>query len=150
MNFQKQTKPNNCFDACVASILNEDLSLFPNYKGEGWEIKIQRWLTEKYNKSILFIEYTDYVLDSIPKDIPYIVSCELNEGGWHSRIFMNAELIFDPSPKIWPASAFRYDNMKAEFIIEVINSVCKHKYEYYVGDNFETVAVCKKCLNAYF
>ena len=27
---------------------------------------------------------------------------------------------------------------------------CDHKYEYYIGDNYETVAVCKKCLNAYF
>ena len=31
-----------------------------------------------------------------------------------------------------------------------VRNECNHEYEYYTGNNFETVAVCKKCMNAYF
>ena len=115
----KQTKDNNCFDACLASILEKSIDIFPNYKGSGWEIKTQKWLKNKFKKTILFTNFNDYMIDCIPA-VYHIISAELKTGGWHSRVAFQGKIIFDPSPKEYPKFGVwktDFTGWKTEFIL---------------------------------
>lgn len=117
----KQTKKNNCFDACLASILEQPINMFPNYIKTGWEVKIQKWLKENFKKTILFADFSNYMIDCMP-EVYHIISAELKTGGWHSRVAFKGKVIFDPSPKEYPKFGVwktDYTGWKIEFILPI-------------------------------
>lgn len=98
MNFQKQ-KRDNCFETCLAILLGIDQDKVPEFSGDGWVESYDNWLQENYGLRIICCLLAEPFIYCIPKDVSFIISGELEEGGWHSRIMKADEIIHDPSTR---------------------------------------------------
>jgi hypothetical protein len=90
-------KKGNCFDACVASILEYPLEKIPeNMMSEDWFLKYQKWL-KTIGYQLLNVRLGDGFL---PEDIYYIVSgiSPRFKDVQHSTVGLNGKIIHDPHP----------------------------------------------------
>lgn len=94
----------NCFQACIASILEKKLEEVPHFvqlyeNPIDFERELQKWLM---NIGFYIVNYDTYVrLEStelFENDIYYMVSGRSSRGIRHCCIGLNTEIIFDPHP----------------------------------------------------
>jgi len=92
----------NCFEACIASILEMELSEVPMFHGENWFSKFYDWLISKgfeYNGTINPSDIFNY---KIGIDGYFIVAGESPRGnhirGGHAVIYKSGKLVHDPHP----------------------------------------------------
>lgn len=103
MNKIKQTKfgkEGNCLEACIASLLEIDISSIPCYKKDNWNILLNGWLMKNYNCYLLPLGIKG-CLDAfreIMGDTIYIASGYSSRGLFHATLWQNDKMIFDPHP----------------------------------------------------
>ena len=82
----------NCFDACLASVLEVPLDTLPHFHGEGWYDVYEAWLQSR-----------GFELDRMPSEpIPpgyQLAVVESPRGAFlHSVVMLDGVLVWDPSP----------------------------------------------------
>lgn len=102
MKFIKQTRTGkgegNCLCACIASLLEIDIDIFPNVKDEhGWQVEFNEWFLREHGHEVVLIDFQDreYVL---PKSILIAVVNVPDNDETHAVLWQDGKLIFDPSP----------------------------------------------------
>lgn len=97
----------NCFQACIASILEKPINSIPNFSDGDFRDNIIKWMKDSNNR-LMEIECNDFISDvdlfnMIFKDI-YIIATGTsprsprNENKLHAVIYHNGELVHDPHP----------------------------------------------------
>lgn len=85
----------NCFQACLASILEMPLEQVPDFcnMGAGWWFHYQTWLRQRGLTCLLL---TGPLF--LPGDFYYIASGQSPRGFPHSTVWRHRELVHDPHP----------------------------------------------------
>jgi len=90
-------KKGNCFDACIASILEIDIEKIPpNMMNGNWHVKYQNWF-RTIGLQMINMRITNATL--LP-DVHYIVSgpSPRHRNCYHSVVGKNAQIVHDPHP----------------------------------------------------
>ena len=99
---QSRTGANgDCFRACIASLLDEELAAVPDFAGEGehWLADVQAYLRER-GLFYLQVEIKDRMLESAFREGQtwHLVEGISPRGGEHACVALNGKLIHDPHP----------------------------------------------------
>lgn len=100
----KQTKfgkEGNCLAACLASLLEVDINLFPDISQEPslWLSKINKYLIAEYELYLFPITLSDLEeAFQIMEDTIFIGSGYSNRGLFHATLWKNGKMIFDSHP----------------------------------------------------
>ncbi len=88
-------RPNgNCFEACLASILELPLEAVPRYIGDDWLERINQWLHWHYSLQLL-IAQPDV---EVTPDTYIIANGQNHQGARHSVVHRGSALVHDPNP----------------------------------------------------
>lgn len=94
------SKPDgNCFNACLASILElsiKEVPCFHEPRGE-WYNKYKEWLRQKYGFDLIAIINWDENKENYPH-VYAIVSGSSPRGLAHSTVYFGLEMVHDPHP----------------------------------------------------
>lgn len=82
----------NCFEACLASILELDLESIPRYTGEDWLERFNRWL--RWHFSLQLITIGHYA----PRFTYSIANGPNMRGRPHSVVMRGDQMVHDPNP----------------------------------------------------
>lgn len=97
----KQTtfgKPDgNCFEACVASILELSLDEVPRYTEDDWLERINRWLRWQYSLQLI-ITQSDIIGFGMSPETYVIANGPNRRGVGHSVVFRGDKMVHDPNP----------------------------------------------------
>lgn len=88
----------NCFAACIASVMEFDLSMVPNFCSQGesdWVAACNRWL-KQYGLSLLTVVFKTGTL--LPSGAYYLMAGPSARGILHSVVAMNGKMVHDPHP----------------------------------------------------
>jgi hypothetical protein len=92
----------NCFEACLASILDMNISDIPMFHEGDWFQRLWQWLKEKGLTCHGTISPEDVLTYSDGIDGYFIVAGESPRGkhirGGHAVVFKNGKMIHDPHP----------------------------------------------------
>ncbi len=82
----------NCFEACLASILELKLEDIPRYTGDDWLERFNKWLQWQYSLQLV-------VAHHYAPDRTYSIANGPNQRGRpHSVVMKGDELVHDPNP----------------------------------------------------
>lgn len=90
----------NCFDACLASIMESPIEEFPNYKNNDWLFKYNQFMRYKFGLQLLICStvYDLFNDDAGGMDTYHIISGPGPRGCHHSVVGLNGKMIHDPHP----------------------------------------------------
>ena len=91
-------KPNgNCFEACLASILEIPLDEVPRFTQEDWLARINRWLRWHYSLQLVVAQPNILEFGMAPST--YVIAGGPNlRGVPHSVVHRGATMVHDPNP----------------------------------------------------
>lgn len=90
----------NCFCACLASIMELPIKIFPNYIGNGWITRCNQFLQNQFGLQLLLCStaYDLFADDNKVMGI-YHIMCGLSPTGCHHAVVgLNGKMIHDPGP----------------------------------------------------
>ena len=90
----------NCFSACLASILEIDISIVPNFqepRGE-WYKLYKKWLNQ-YNLDLVALNNWEGESKEFAPQVYAIVGGKSSRGLAHSVVYFGLEMIHDPHPE---------------------------------------------------
>jgi len=95
----KLEEKGNCFEACLASLLEIDIKDIPSYK-KNWYLKYNKWLS-KYDLALLMVGSWDDCedKDKLMPNVYAIVTGISPRGFKHSVIYLKDEMVHDPHPQ---------------------------------------------------
>ena len=91
----------NCFDACLASILEIGIDKFPNFKGVGWAKRYNIFLQNNFDMQILSIYSSPDILfsdDGEGINTHHIITGPGPRGFMHAVVGLNGKMVHDPHP----------------------------------------------------
>ena len=92
----------NCLSACIASILEVDISVVPNWAEEkNWSQVVSDWLYKNYGLRYLELARTDHIEFFAEKsECFYIMSGKSFRGDfWHAVVGHKGKMVHDPHPE---------------------------------------------------
>ena len=87
----------NCFEACLASILELPLEAVPRYTGDDWLERINQWLRWHYSLQLI-IAQPDILDAGMAPDTYVIANGQNHQGVRHSVVHRGTTLVHDPNP----------------------------------------------------
>lgn len=91
----------NCYEACLASILDMPLERVPRFQGDWWGAALNAWLAT-IGKRILFVrmqECEPLETAALVAVNPSIAAVKTITGPLHSVVCAGGKMIHDPSPR---------------------------------------------------
>ncbi len=134
-----QTGPDDCFSACIASLLElprEKVPTFTSKSGEAQTASAARWLARKHGMTLVTIFCPEGLK---PSDIfanhavpaRFIAVVPVGGGEWHAIVCgafpgERLRILHDPSPERWPRLHLRLAN-EIRFLVPLFRKGSKRK-----------------------
>jgi hypothetical protein len=121
----KDNAKGQCYEACIASLLNMPLDQIPLYKMPDHWIKMDKWLYEQGFVSLLIENKPGLDFQC---NFPYIVALRLSlpykPVAYHACIYQTGKLIHDPSGIMaWPGAVIQ--RVISYQVLLPMNPVCR-------------------------
>lgn len=96
----------NCYQACVASLLDKTLEEVPDLSGPSWPTLLRRWLGTQ-GKVLCFLPGGGRLLEesTCPAGLS-ILSQRVRDGSIHAVVCNDGEIVHDPSPRPFSSPKF--------------------------------------------
>lgn len=93
-------KEGNCFEACLASIMEVPIEIFPGYKDADWLALYNRFLGANFGLQLLLIAGEQHQLFKVQfgMDCHHLISGQGPRGLKHSVVGLNGRMVHDPHP----------------------------------------------------
>ncbi len=90
----------NCYAACLATILQLDLSEVPDFRGEDWDLRAEDWLHQRGYTCCFTAGRHESLKECRNRPRGWsILGHQVLNGHIHSAVFLDGKLFHDPSPR---------------------------------------------------
>lgn len=96
-----ETTKGNCMAACVASMLEIDIAIVPNFaESRYWEQNLIKWLKENYKLSYIEVQINDSFTHLVKsQDVHHLIIGPSPRGPfYHAVVGRAGEIVHDPHP----------------------------------------------------